>query len=53
MVKTWNQLPLETRLSAQERYEELRKEVAKLAKRVKDLESKDDTVSEDSKEEKQ
>lgn len=39
MVKTWNQLSLETKLSAQERYEELRKEVMKLDKRVKELES--------------
>lgn len=51
MVKTWNQLPLETRLSAQERYEELCKEVAKLSKRVKELESQLEPVK-DSKEDK-
>ena len=51
MVKTWNQLSLETRLSAQERYEELRKEVMKLDKRNKELESQQEEVT-DSKEDK-
>lgn len=52
MVKTWNQLSLETRLSAQERYEELRKEVMKLDKRIKELESQKEELTDSTEEDK-